>query len=72
MTFDGLKVNCQTLRGEMLDFDWTGPLQLNGQEQPLSGYKHYENPFTSTDLPCTQMEIKTEDYLLRLDFGNQG
>ena len=72
MTFDGLKVNCQTLRGETLAFDWTGPLLLNGQEQPLSGYKHFENPFTSTDLPCSQMEIKTEDYLLRLDFGKSG
>ena len=66
----GVQVDCQILRGNRISFGWTGPFVCDGQEMPLSGYKHFDNPYTQVDLPCKQMEIKTEDYLLRLDFGS--
>ncbi len=68
VTFDDLSVNCTTLRHETLTFGWTGPLLRNGAEQPLAGFKHYENPYCSTELRAEQMEIKSERYLMRLQF----
>jgi hypothetical protein len=71
MSLDGLRVEFQTLRGERLSFGWEGPLLVNGENQPLSGFKHFENPYTTAELPCSQMEIRTEEYLLRLNFTDQ-
>ena len=64
----GLAVRMQTLRGESLTFGWEGPLTVNGEEQPLSGFKHYENPYSVTDLPAEQMDIQFGDTLMRLEF----
>ncbi len=69
VSFSGLSVECQTLRGDSLAFNWEGPLLLNGQEQPLKGFKHFENPYCTADLPATQMEILFNQYLLRLNFA---
>ena len=71
MKLDGLQVEFQTLRGELLSFGWEDPLLVNGEVQPLSGFKHFENPFSTAELPCDQMEIRTEEYLLRLDFRDE-
>jgi hypothetical protein len=67
--FDGLAVRCATLRGETLAFGWRGPLLVHGREEPLAGFKHYENPYCVADLPASQMEIRFGDQLLRLDFS---
>jgi hypothetical protein len=69
VTFAGLSVECQTLRGDSLAFNWEDPLLLNGQEQPLKGYKHFENPYCTADLPAEWMEIQFNQSLLRLDFA---
>ena len=66
--FEGLSVDCTTLRGDTLQFGWTGPLLLNGEAQPQSGFKHYENPYCTVDLPAPEMEIRFDEYLLKLDF----
>jgi hypothetical protein len=50
-------------------FGWEGPFLVNGVEQPLSGFRHYENPFCTVDAPAQEMEIRTANYLLRLDFA---
>ena len=63
-------VDCTTLRGEALSFGWQDPFLRDGQEQPLSGFMHYENPFTTAAYPCSQMEIQYGEDLMRLDFGN--
>jgi hypothetical protein len=68
VAFEGPSVRCDTLRGEALAFGWEGPLLRDGQEQALAGFQHYENPYGVADLPCTQMEVRSSDYLLRLDF----
>ena len=69
IAFNGLSVQCQTLRGDNLAFNWEGPLLLNGQEQPLKGFKHFESPYCTADLPAEQMEIQFNQYLLKLNFA---
>jgi len=54
-----------------LTFGWEAPLTVNGEEQPLHGFLHFDNPFTQVPLPCEKMEVRTEDYLLRLDFTDE-
>jgi hypothetical protein len=63
-----LGVSCTTLRGETLSFGWEGPLTVNGQEQPLSGYAHYDNPYCRAEWPASAIEIQYGDYMLRLHF----
>jgi hypothetical protein len=70
LSFTGLDVRLQTLRGDTLEFGWEKPFSINGTPQALSGYSHYENLYTTVELPCTDMEIKTEAYVLRLNFGS--
>ena len=66
--FEESGVRCSTLRGEALSFAWEGPLLVNGKEQPITGFGHYENPYCVADVPADQMDIHYGDYLLRLDF----
>lgn len=56
-------LRCTTLRGDTLAFGWEGPLTVNGEEQPLSGYKHYENPYCTAELPVSEMEVRTANFL---------
>lgn len=69
VTFDDLSVRCRTLRGQVLSLGWQGPFLRDGREQPLTGFRHYENPYTVAELPCTRMEIQREGELLRLDLS---
>jgi hypothetical protein len=66
---EGSTIRCQTTRGQTIAFGWEGPFLVDEVEQPLSGFKHYENPFCTVDLPADEIEIRTADYLLRLDFA---
>jgi hypothetical protein len=66
--FEGLSVHTANLRGESMAFGWDGPLLVGGQEQPIKGFRHYDNPYCVADLPTTQMEIRLGDDLLRLSF----
>ncbi len=67
--FDGLAVACNTLRGDRLQFGWQGDLIKNGERVPLSGFKHYENPFCVVDYPAKSMDIEYEGNLMRLHFA---
>jgi hypothetical protein len=69
VAFEGLAVRCATLRGETLAFGWEGPLLQSGQKQPITGFKHYENPYCVAGLPASQMEIRFGDQLMRLNFA---
>jgi hypothetical protein len=68
MNFQDLAVQMTDLCGEVLAFGWQGPLTINGIEQPITGFKHIENPYCTADLPATQMDIRYGEYLLRLIF----
>ncbi len=69
VNFGELDVRCSTLRGETLSFGWEGPLMRNGNEQPIDGFKHYDNPYCAADLPALQMQVCYGDQLMRLDFS---
>jgi len=62
-------VRFDTLRGETLSFGWQGPFLRNDQEQSLSGFDHYENPFVVSEYPSRQLEIRYGETALLLKFG---
>lgn len=64
----GLAVSYTTLRGETLVFGWEGAFLRGGNEQPLTGFKHYENPYCTVELPVSEMDIRFDDYVMRLVF----
>ncbi len=68
--FTADSVQWSTLRGETLSFGWQGPFLRNGQEQPLSGFAHYDGPFVVSAYPSRQLEVRHGEDLMRLDFGN--
>jgi len=62
-------VRCSTLRGDTLSFGWKGPLLVNGEDQALSGDRHYDSPYCVAELGATEMDIRYGDYTLRLEFA---
>jgi len=68
--YSDASVRLNTLRGETLSFGWQGPFLRNDQEQPLSGFKHYENPFLTSEYSSRQLEIRYGETALLLKFGS--
>jgi hypothetical protein len=68
MSFQDLDVQMTNLRGEVLAFGWQGSLTINGIEQPITGFKHIENPYCTAELQATQTDIRYGENLLRLKF----
>ena len=68
LKWQDLSVTCINLRGEELVFGWEGPLLVNGKSQPLSEFKHIENPYCSADLPANFMDIEYRGDVMRLSF----
>jgi hypothetical protein len=66
-----LVVDLKLANHDTLSFGWDKPLLYNGEEQPLSSYPHFENPFASSTLPCNEIEISNNDYSLRLSFSGE-
>jgi hypothetical protein len=66
---EGLSVQCQTHRDDTLSFGWEGPFVVNGEEQPLDGFKHYDGPFCTAEVGASQMDINNGEYIMRLDFA---
>ena len=66
--FGSLQVEFTSLRGDPLRFGWQGPLLVNGEAQPLSGFKHYDNPYCTCELAAPVMEIHHAGNILRLLF----
>lgn len=71
-TFEGLQIECETPRGSRLAFGWEGPLVVDGIEQPLSGFKHYDNYYAITEHGDQEMVIVYGEDGLRLHFAAQG
>lgn len=64
----GLTVRYRSLRGETFSFGWDVPLVRDGVEVPLSGFKHYENPYCVAELSAPEMDIRVGEYVMRLAF----
>jgi hypothetical protein len=47
-------------------FDWSGPLLVDGQAEPIAGFKHVENPYALAEFPAESMEIGYGEDMLRL------
>ena len=69
--FSDRGVRMQSLRGQQLEFGWEGPFLLDGEEQPLGGFPHYESPYCEADLPASHMVIRHLDQAVRLDFTGE-
>ena len=69
VTFGEDSVHLTSLRGESVDFGWQGPLLVNEEEQPISGFLHFDNPYSSTELGSEKMSIQFMDLLMQLDFS---
>lgn len=63
---EDLRVQFESLRGDTFEFGWAEPFLRNGVEVPLSGFPHYDSPYTQTDLEADSMDIQFQDLLLRL------
>jgi hypothetical protein len=63
-----LQVAWDTIRGERLDFGWAGPLLVDGAAEPITGFKHVENPYALAEFPAEQMDIGYGEDMLRLHF----
>ena len=66
--FDGAQVEITGLRGDHLSFGWQFPLLVNGKEESLSGFKHYDNPYCTCERGAKEMEIRYGQDALRLHF----
>ncbi len=62
-------VRCTTLRGETLAFGWEGDFLRNDRVEPLHGFRHYDNPYCTTDLPATHIDVNYKDQTMRLKFA---
>jgi len=64
----GLTMRYRSLRGETFSFGWDVSLVRDGAEVPLTGFKHYENPYCVAEFPASEMDIHVGDYVMRLAF----
>jgi hypothetical protein len=65
--YEELGVRCATLRGQTVSFGWEGPLIIDGMEQPITGFMHYDTPYAAVSWPATDMEIHFGGQSLALD-----
>ncbi len=61
-------VRWTTIRGDDLRLAWSGPLTVNGVPRSSAEGRHFDNAYATTELPCTSMEIRMNQDVLRLDF----
>jgi hypothetical protein len=66
--WQALGVSFTSPHGDDIAFGWEGPLLVNGEAQPLDGFKHMQNPYCTTELGASQMDIQYGDVLMRLNF----
>lgn len=64
-----LHVEWETLRGDKLAFDWSGPLLVNGKEEPITGFRHIESLYGVAEMPAQEMDIIFRDQVMRLHFS---
>ena len=69
LAIDGLSIRLRNLRGEQIAISPENRLTINDQEQIISGYRHYENPYCIAEYPNESMEIGLDDQGIRLNFS---
>jgi hypothetical protein len=71
LAYGDLSVRTATLRGETLAFGWEGAFTRDDDAQPITGFKHYDNPYCAVELPAEQMEVRYADQAMRLNFTSE-
>jgi hypothetical protein len=66
VSFDELSVAWETLRGETLTFGWEGPLTRDGEEEPITGFNHYQGLYGYAEMPAEEMIIMYGGQAMRL------
>jgi hypothetical protein len=67
-----LSLTYSTIRNDKVVFGWEGPLLINDQEQPLSGFKHYDGPYSAAEWPASILAIGYGHQLLKLKLADEG
>lgn len=60
-----------TAGGTTLSFGWDEPLRVDDREQPVTGFKHFDNPYCVVPWPAEQIEIRHGDHQQMLDFSTE-
>jgi len=70
--FGKLCVKWENLRGEQLAFGWEEPLLLDGKEQPIENFPHFDTPYARAQWPAEKIEVRHngESYLLDFEKNN--
>jgi hypothetical protein len=66
---DGYAVVYESPSLGVMEFDWHGPLVVDGLEIPIADYPRYDNPFVQTPFGENRYEIEYDAYRLVLDFA---
>ncbi len=69
LAIEGLSIRLRSLRGEEIVISPETRVTINGQEQIISGFRHFENPDCIADYPAEKMEIGLDDQGIRLNFS---
>lgn len=67
--FAGDAVQIRSLRGQQIEFGWSGDLQVDGVAEAITGFKHYESPFCTCEFNAEAMDIYFLDQGIRLKFA---
>ena len=68
LSIDALTVHFHNLRGDEIALSPEPRLMVNGEEQILSGFRHYECPYCVAEYATNQMDIIYQGEGLRLNF----
>jgi hypothetical protein len=67
LKFSETGVRYTSLRDQVIEFDWEGPLRVDGNEEAISGFPHFDSPYSQTELGADEMEIRYRDIGMRLN-----
>jgi hypothetical protein len=68
VTCNALHVSYSSPSQGWLNFGWTGPLRVAGEEIPLHSYPRFDNPYCQCAFTAPQIHIRRGDESLTLKF----
>ncbi len=66
---DGYSVVYDSPSVGTMEFDWHGPLVVQGQPVPIADYPRFDNPFVTTAFGATRYDVRYGEQSLLLDFA---
>ncbi len=68
-SIDDASIRIHNLRGDEISFGPETKLLVNGQEQDIKDFRHYESPYCIAEFPAKEMIIGFDDQGMRLNFS---